>query len=342
MATSHTDVRSLVDRFDTHLFRSAVAGGASGLTSLSRHGSAEPVRARVRSRDRRARTSGPNVDRAHPSGPMEATEWMDALTTVAERVSTLERLQRDNAQASGALHAESIRAHTSTTAIQEDLVKYKVYVDATFKQIDGFITPKFQTIEKVISGTVNDQFNEYDQKVVLLQVSFDSLMQTLQAGQVTLPQEFNLTPMDRPVPVTPTGSAAIAAVDPFAINDPWGRADANPLRPTPQMGRVAASHDLIDLQVGQTLPPAVPASFAPGGVTFQSPFETAGNHVFTPPTRPAFVSPPSDGGQAHGQPTAGPFQQYGQAPAHAHYGAQQPYSAVGGPGQYAHGGIGHM
>ena len=39
MATSRSDVRSLVDRFDTQLFRNAIAGGGNDATSLSRHGS---------------------------------------------------------------------------------------------------------------------------------------------------------------------------------------------------------------------------------------------------------------------------------------------------------------
>ena len=343
MATSHSDVRSLVDRFDTQMFRAAVAGGGNGTSSFPRHGAAEPVRTRVRSRDRfgdrRSRTAGPIIDRAQPSGHMESAEWLDALTAVSERVATLERLQRDNAQALGAHHEAAIRSRASITDIQEDIVKYKEYVETTFRQIDGHVNKKFQIVEQVLSGTINDQFNEHEQKVTLLQVSFDSLMSVVQSGRMNLPQEFNLTPMEHPlpaVPVTPTGSTTAlpaARVDPFSLQDPWGRANTNPLRSThPQAS------------VEQTLPPAVPASFAPGGVTFQSPFETAGNNVYTPPTRPAFVSPPSDGGHAPGQPTAGPFQQYGQAPTIAHYGAQQPYSAVGGggPGHYAQGGIGHV
>ena len=92
MATSRSDVRSLVDRFDTQLFRNAIAGGGNDATSLSRHGAAEPVRTRVRSRDRRSRTAGPNIGRAQPSGHMESTEWLDALSSVSERVATLERL----------------------------------------------------------------------------------------------------------------------------------------------------------------------------------------------------------------------------------------------------------
>ena len=178
MATSRSDVRSLVDRFDTQLFRNAIAGGGNDATSLSRHGAAEPVRTRVRSRDRRSlnRSTGPNIGRAQPSGHMESTEWLDALSSVSECVATLERLQRDNAQALGAHHEAAIRSRASNTDIQEDLVKYKEYVEATFRQIESHVTKKFQIVEQTIHGTVNDNFNVLNEKVTLLQASFESLM----------------------------------------------------------------------------------------------------------------------------------------------------------------------
>ena len=73
MATSRSDVRSLVDRFDTQLFRNAIAGGGNDPSSFPRHGAAEPVRTRVRSRDRdrRAQTARPTDVRARR--PIQAT-----------------------------------------------------------------------------------------------------------------------------------------------------------------------------------------------------------------------------------------------------------------------------
>ena len=340
MSQSRSDVPALVDRFNMGLFRDA--NGSSTFSRGARHGAAEQGRTRARSRDRRieANSMGPNIGRTRPAGPMENQEWLDALSSVSDRVATLERIQRSNAQTSGALQEESIRSRASITAIQDDLVEYKKYVETTFHNIDGYVNQQLQSIRNVINGTVNDQFNAHEQKLSALQASYESLMGVLQARRPP-PQEFNLTPQEVPIPNTPTGSTAVLPgqqpLDPFMMSDPWGQAHAQPSATHPQVGVMTAE---LDQQGRPLLPPPMPASFAPGGAGFQSPFETHQlNGPATPPVRPAFVSPViSDGGAINGQRA-----DYG-AHAPMGYGMGPPgqYSSIGATGPYGGNGIGHV
>ena len=337
MSQSRSDVPALVDRFNMGLFRDA--NGSSTFSRGARHGAAEQGRTRARSRDRRieANSMGPNIGRTRPAGPMENQEWLDALSSVSDRVATLERIQRSNAQTSGALQEESIRSRASITAIQDDLVEYKKYVETTFHKIDGYVNQQLQSIHNVINGTVNDQFNAHEQKLSALQASYESLMGVLQARRPP-PQEFNLTPQEVPIPLTPTGSTAVLPgqqpLDPFMMSerDPWGQAHAQPSATHPQVGVMTAELD----QQGRQLPPPMPAYFAPGGAGFQSPFET--HQILTPPTRPAFVSPVmSDGRMVNGQPNYG-----AQAPMGYGMGPPRQDSSIGATGPYGGNGIGHV
>ena len=64
-----------------------------GQTRYAQHGIAEQSRSvRNRSRDRHGpRPLSAPVVRGRPAGPMEQTEWTDALVDISARISTIER-----------------------------------------------------------------------------------------------------------------------------------------------------------------------------------------------------------------------------------------------------------
>ena len=326
MQSSVASVRNLAS-----LYGQSTVGGRVDFRGdpSSLHGAAERNRFRNRSRDRAERASStPQVTRSVPAGRMEGVEWMDALTSLTERVSTIERAQRAAAQQSATTTEQLNYLNSSLVKATDDIVEYKAYVEKVFSHIKPYVSSSVEEVNKIIQGPINDQFNIYSEKLALLQGSFDSLM----AHVSNQPQRFNMTP---PVPRSPVGSVSVQPIDPMTALDPWASSNAASATHA-QVPRASAQQDLLDFGPSQSQPaPAMPGSFAPSGVHFQSPFDRP-NEFETPPLRTVIVSPLDGNVTNHGATPAGLFQS--QPP----IGSTFMGAGVGAHGQPHHAGIGHV
>ena len=121
------DVAALVSAFNIshpNNFRGQNAGVAG--TRYAQHGIAEPGRsARNRSRDREPRgLSAPiTMVRGRPSGPIEATEWTDALADLHARISTMERQQASHGQFMSRIDTRATDHRSVSQEISEDIHK---------------------------------------------------------------------------------------------------------------------------------------------------------------------------------------------------------------------------
>ena len=92
-----------------------------------RHGSpdrrSEPRR--PRSRDPRTSSQNEATLRSGPAGPMERQEWVDALANVQERITTVERSQRNLAQNVAAVEVVGRNNTDNIQSMATDIGKYK-------------------------------------------------------------------------------------------------------------------------------------------------------------------------------------------------------------------------
>ena len=145
MASTGLNVRSLASMYGQQSVGGRVdfRGDPSSL-----HGAAERNRFRNRSRDRAERASStPQVIRSAPAGRMEGVEWMDALTSLTERVSTIERAQRAAAQKSVTTTEQLNYLNTSLVKATDDIVEYKAYVEKVFSHIKPYVSSSVEEVK---------------------------------------------------------------------------------------------------------------------------------------------------------------------------------------------------
>ena len=185
-APMDVSVASLVNRY----------GG--GLQQLPvRHGAAERGRHRNRSRDRvSARTAPPRgstVHRATPAGDEERADWLAALESFDNRISTVERHCRMHGQ-SMAMMEEAARTHrTVTQEAVGDVANYKAYVDRTFQEMNEKFMLRVTTIDNSIKIGINESLNALAEKVQSLNVSYESMVTFIHStGQQEYKQQLSL------------------------------------------------------------------------------------------------------------------------------------------------------
>ena len=114
----------------------------------SRHGAAERGRFRQRSRDRgnsappRGLQFHPGEIRAIPAGVQETIDWMTALESFENRMATVERQLRLQAQSLATMGEQAGRHRDVTKTCNQDISNYKEYVQSIFQHIDSHFTLK--------------------------------------------------------------------------------------------------------------------------------------------------------------------------------------------------------
>jgi len=157
-----------------------------GQSRYARHGIAELSRsARNRSRDREPRgLSAPiTMVRGQPSGPMEATEWTDALADINARISTVERQQAAHGQFMARMDTRANDHRSVSQEVSEDIHKYKQYVQNVFSNIDAALTSGMKKLQ--------DEYNVNFTSVADVLGRMQADMIQLQALATPLPAESN-------------------------------------------------------------------------------------------------------------------------------------------------------
>ena len=190
MASQSSNVAALVSAFDTSYpvgNHFGMHASSMGMTGRAQHGHAERGRStRNRSRDRHGprQYSAPQVDRNQPAGPMERTEWTDALADLSARISTIERTQSNHAQAIARMDTRASDHKAMSTEVNEDIHNYKQYVQGTFAKIDGYVC---EQVKKVHDEAIANFTSIAD---VLGRIQADMIQ--LQALSTPLPAESSL------------------------------------------------------------------------------------------------------------------------------------------------------
>ena len=131
MASQPSNVAALVSAYDTANIVGNQFGARTlsmGMTGRAQHGHAERGRStRNRSRDRHGPRQylPPQVDKTQPAGPMERSEWTDALADLSARISTIERTQSNHAQAIARMDTRASDHKAMSTKVNEDINNYK-------------------------------------------------------------------------------------------------------------------------------------------------------------------------------------------------------------------------
>ena len=277
-----------------------------GQSRYARHGIAELSRStRNRSRDRAPRgLSAPiTMVRGQPSGPIEQTEWTDALVDINQRIATVERQLAAQSQFMSRIDTRATDHRAAFEETTEDIYKYKQYVENVFANIGATMNAgmkKLQDEYNVNFTSVADVLGRVKSDMTQLQALATPLPR--EPGQDREPQRYDLT--------------RGPGTEPY---DPWheGRERMGlpnqPLRRQLPAASLPGQPQADGQQAEQRRAPQMPNSFAPDDL-IQSPFDN--NEMYnTPPARPSLLSPPdmplplhqglgNPGMQAHGQ---GPY-----------------------------------
>ena len=302
------DVAALVSAFNIshpNNFRGQNAGVAG--TRYAQHGIAEPGRsARNRSRDREPRgLSAPiTMVRGRPSGPIEATEWTDALADLHARISTMERQQASHGQFMSRIDTRATDHRSVSQEVSEDIHNYKQYVQSMFVKIDAAMTSgmkKLQDEYNVNFTSVADVLGRVRADVIQLQALVTPL--PTESNQDREPQRYDMTqgPGTEPWDAWQEGRERMGLPN-------------QPLRRQLPPSQLPGQPIEVEQQAEHRRAPVMPNSFAPIDLV-QSPFDNNDVNFHTPPARPTLLSP-----ELNFAPGAAPMQ-----------------PGLGNPGLHAHG-----
>ena len=290
------DVSALVSAFNVSHPNSLQGQNVNlGQSRYARHGIAELSRsARNRSRDREPRgTSAPiTMVRGQPSGPMEATEWTDALADINARISTMERQQAAHGQFMARMDTRANDHRSVSQEVSEDIHKYKQYVQNVFSNIDAALTSGMKKLQ--------DEYNVNFTSVADVLGRMQADMIQLQALATPLPAESN---QDRePQRYDMTGGPGTEPWDAWQEGrDRMGLPNQQPLRRQLPPAHLPGQPLIDEPQAERRRAPQMPHSFAPEDLV-QSPFDNNDPNFHTPPARPSLISP-----ELNGAPGAAPL-----------------------------------
>ena len=121
---------------------------------------------------------------------MERTEWMDALQGVADRVKTLERIQREQGQAISSSNTRSDQHQHEITAMTEVInssdAKMRKFLDDVLYQADNSVDKKLRSIEATLEKTVlisATNLDRMDEKLKAIEATLGSIMHHVQMPQ---------------------------------------------------------------------------------------------------------------------------------------------------------------
>ena len=168
-----------------------------------RHGSVEPgVRPRDRDGDRGDRRLNRSRERqpqllVGPAGPMERQDWLDALNDCKERISTLEKSDRNKASTL-AEHAQYFKI------VSDDITNYKEWLNGIIFNDPNSIKHKCELFESKIESIMNssaeflasmtDVVSKIESRVTEIEPKLESLNQWI--------SDFNSRPQQRPAHFT--------------------------------------------------------------------------------------------------------------------------------------------
>ena len=165
-----------------------------------RHGHAEHgTRPRHRSRDRVSDVRVQNV-RARPAGPEERLDWMQALENFEDRVDSLERHSRLQAQTIAHLNESLEDARRRVFESNTDIEKYKAFIGTVHVTIDNYVNLKVNALQ----GQIDNVMNVIPSNIDIL----DYRVKDLEAAMSLL------RPND---PATPTGAAVGTNAEHFSM-----------------------------------------------------------------------------------------------------------------------------
>ena len=164
-------------------------GAPSASGPGARHGSAEPSPSRVPgsagSAARRDREREPrfNAARNRAMGPQETTDWDKLIEDIHNRLETLERNGRNNAQYMGKVTTVAEEMKHVSDVLKQDYPQYKEYNEGRFKTIEEGTIKAVDTINGKLeiaenNFTIsNDRFNVVNVQIASLEHTFGSLGQ---------------------------------------------------------------------------------------------------------------------------------------------------------------------
>ena len=347
--TTFGQVRDAVRQMNA---RAAGASAGDRLSTHARHGNAEQSsRPRARSRER-----GRSAIRTNPAGPQEQMDWLQALEVVHDRLDTIDRLQRLQAQSMATMAEDNVKETARLNQTVEDIGQYKKFVSDTHRNLDDVLLDKLKGLQGQIDSITSilpPSVESIDARVREIEEAFRRAMSENRWPPAPPPgmeqpgpsqgTHHLGTPQEREYPhqCPPQGQAAegvhAQAAHPAAY-DPWYEAaqklrsndtqlptaaqpTAAPPAPSPMAYGQAPLHSHPQ---GPTRVPGVPGSFAeycqaapPGPAAGHGHQEFAGTMPVHPP---GYSGSPFDGGAQPGYRT--PDNRPGGA-----YGCHVPYNA---------------
>ena len=329
-----------------NLKRNASVGGVPG----RRYGSNEQGksgprgRSRVRSRERADHTMNRTISSLRQMGPQETMDWDQMMDDVLSRVETMENNNRRQAQhlADQTGRIDSILDHLRDYST--DIVKYKEYVETSFKNCDSTVTTNFTNIGSQLQShdtsiaTTDNNFTIAEARLQSLADSIEELKNhiAMQFAKPRGPDHFNLTPQMNPAVATSVPEPNVETDDPGNNGDilrAQQSSTAGPPLPQAFPGCGPPAKPLAALirtgeqpprqRFGQGVHP-VPGSFGPqanGGLE-ESPFDEdkeLGRTMHTPmrPTHDGLPSPSNLPRQQNPGPQYGDNRAFPYAPVQA-------------------------
>ena len=158
-----------------------------GITA--RHGTAERGRFRQRSRDRGSSAPPRPFDestRFQPAGSQETIDWLSALESYDNRMNTVKRQLRMQAQSLATLEEQRGRMQEAMTQHHREFIQYKEFVQGTFTKIDAYVNKRADALQTTLDTTVNDNFNLLAEKLQIIEASYNSLLEHMSSFRKTV------------------------------------------------------------------------------------------------------------------------------------------------------------
>ena len=167
------------------------------------------------------------LGRSDPAGPVERQEWLDALSDVALRVSSLEQTTRNHAQSiavQNACTSEIVEKLTTTEGklkvTDDDIAAYKQYMNKVMYVGTDSIAETLKALDRrndeyitMSTETINSRVSVMAEKMDTMQATLESLIGHIHQGRT---QHFNVeTPVIGQVVQEQAEHPSTTAVDPM-------------------------------------------------------------------------------------------------------------------------------